>query len=81
MKRRRIILFIISFTFLIFNLSFAKVNIDSTSLNILERGAVTEFVGDVHITSDNFVITAERAVSSKESGVIKAYGNVYINYS
>ncbi len=71
----------IIFLFLIYNCSLAKINIDSEEVLLLERGRVTEFIGDVRITASNFTVTAQRAVSKKQEGIIKVDGNVYIKYS
>ncbi|MFH1414716.1 MAG: LptA/OstA family protein [Elusimicrobiota bacterium] len=59
----------------------AKINIDSKSVKFLERGNITEFIGDVFITEENMDMTADRAVSNKKEGTVEAAGNVHMNYS
>ncbi len=58
-----------------------RVNIESSSINILKRGRVTEFVGDVTITGENYRVNADRAVSYREKNTIEATGNVRVVYS
>jgi lipopolysaccharide export system protein LptA len=47
----------------------------------LNKGRINEFVGDVKITSDDFIVTSDKAVSDKKTGIIEATDNVYIKYS
>lgn len=75
------IILTLCFTFLSFLSLSAKVNIDSDSLTILEMGKVSEFIGNVCITSDDMYITADKAVSREDKGIIEVSGNVYVKYS
>jgi lipopolysaccharide export system protein LptA len=75
------IIFTLSIIFLPFLSLNAKVNIDSNSLKILEMGKVSEFIGDVRITSEELYITADRAISREDKDIIEVSGNVYVKYS
>lgn len=77
--RKLFLLFSLLFIFV--NYSLARVNINSSSLKILERGKVSVFIGDVHITAPNLVVTARKAVSREQEGIIEAEGDVYVKYS
>jgi len=57
------------------------ISIDSNSLNILQEGAVKEFVGNVNISGDGFRVTSEKAVADDRTGVVRAVENVHVNYS
>ena len=59
----------------------AKVDIQSDSLRILQRGEVNQFTGNVVIVSDNIRVNAKKAVSRKNESIVEATGDVFVTYS
>ncbi|MFW6134873.1 MAG: hypothetical protein ACOC5R_04795 [Elusimicrobiota bacterium] len=60
---------------------FTEVKITSDSMDLVGRGNITEFYGNVKLKGENFVINSEKAVSDKSKGVIKASGDVDLKYT
>jgi lipopolysaccharide export system protein LptA len=59
----------------------AKMNITSDSMNILKKGKVQEFLGNVKVRGPGFNVTARKAVSDEEKNIITAKQDVEITYS
>lgn len=59
----------------------AELKIESNSLNILEKGNISEFFGDVRISGDAIEVKAEKAVFNEKTRIINAEGNVEFKYS
>lgn len=60
---------------------YGKLNINSDSMNILEKGKVSEFVGNVVVSGSGFNVTAQKAISDENTGIIKAHNTVKIIYT
>ncbi|MGM0441599.1 MAG: LptA/OstA family protein [Elusimicrobiota bacterium] len=61
--------------------SYAAIDIESSSMDILKKGQVTEFTGNVIITGENYRIKADKAVSYREKNRVEATGNIRVEYS
>jgi lipopolysaccharide assembly outer membrane protein LptD (OstA) len=79
LNKKLILSFLVFFLFLPH--LWAKADIVSDSLRILERGAETRFKGNVVIKSDGVIVNAARAVSKKNENIVEASGDVFVEYS
>ncbi|GEM_PF-3278463 len=63
------------------SLCYGGFSIDSDSLELLEKGEISKFKGNVRITGENFTINSETAESDRRAGFMTLEGDVDINYS
>ncbi|MBN2406428.1 MAG: hypothetical protein JXJ19_01915 [Elusimicrobia bacterium] len=57
---------------------YASVNFSSRTSRLLERGTVTELLGNVRIDSPGIILTADRALSNNNTGVVEAHSKIEV---
>jgi len=55
--------------------------ITGNKMNILQKGDILEFIGNVKLVQQNINITADRMKSNEKTGMVHGAGNIAIRYS
>lgn len=78
----RITLSLVTLHFTLYTVFFGEpATITGNKMNILQKGDILEFVGNVKLVQQNLTITADEMKSNENTGMVYGKGNIAVHYS
>ena len=74
--------FLIFLIFQFFNCLYCEpATITGDKMNILQKGDILEFIGNVKLVQQNLTISCDKMKSNEKTGMVEGYGNITVHYS